>query len=253
LAIEAYSGTNPVWSADGRDLLFQSGTSPSRIYRSRIRPGRTLAADNAVIEPDYALDDSGSGFALLPGDSIFVVRSARPAAVVADVPANIRGKRASVAEQRQLEIAAARLVAELAPKQNRGFANFGIDMRAYVPRGDGPFAGFSDSVKSHVLVSHIESHVSAVGRIFGAAGVVKDENNCIISGPASCRMGQYIGIVAFSPALVSADSARITVIRTERGISANPSTAPYTSVYWRIVFVKSGSAQWTMRSIVGPP
>ncbi len=252
VAIEAYSGTTPAWSANGADLFFQSATTPARLYKVRIRTGRTLDADAPVLESDYEFDDSGSGFALLSGGSSFVVRAARPKAVIAAVPANIRGKRATTGEQRQLELVAARAIVDIAVQQGRGFERFGIDMRAYVPRTDGVWAGFADSVKSHVLAAHIEGHVTAVGRILKTAGLIKDEDTCIMNGPAACRMGPFPGMVSFSPAIVSSDSARITVIRSERGMSATPDLAPTSSIYWRMVFVRAG-AEWTLRSINGVP
>jgi hypothetical protein len=241
------AGYNPEWSHTGEELFFQgqSGT----IYFARVRSGRTLNIETPLALSGFRLETSASAFAVLPGDSLWLVRMPRMRVAAAEVPANIRGRRATTAEQRSIEFAAAREIVPIATQAGLGFERHGLDSRAYALTGTPSFAGYSDSLRAYTLPSHIDGHNQAIGAILKVAGVLPVTGGCNANRPQGCRSGPYPGLVAFSPAIVSVDSARISVHRTLDGIGLVGGTQPSAAIAsWHITLVRDGST-WTVRSV----
>jgi hypothetical protein len=245
--IDDMGATHPNWSRDGERLFFQA--NDGTLQSVAVRNGARLSLQAPRQATPYRFAGSTSRFAVLPGDTLFVVRMNPAPVIAAPIPANLRGRRANIRDQRSLEIAAAREIVEIARSQGLGFETHALDIRAYSLASEPPFAGFVDTTQSHLLPSHIEQHVAETARILGVAGRVNDENNCSWTRPGACRMQGYPGLVAFSPAIVSGDSARISVVRSTRGVglvTGASETATY--ITWRLTFVRSGMT-WTLRSV----
>jgi hypothetical protein len=247
------TGTNPVWSADGRTLFFQNSTGT--IYKAAVHDSTVLAMDRPLVATPYKTTTAASRFAVLPGDTAFVVRTivTPPRVVAPPVPEAIRGRRATDRDQRELELVAAREVVWLAAQQNRGFEKFALDTRVYRMSESPGFAGFADSAKSFVLAAHTESHMKELAKTLRVAGMVTDSATCVSTRPTTCRMLQFPGIVAMSPAIVSADSALLSVTRTERTAGAiSGATAGYNVVIWHVTMARKGNA-WVVREVVRFP
>jgi hypothetical protein len=250
-SIAGGTSENPVWSSTGTEIHFQSLTGA--MYSAGVRTGRALSIDTPRLLSDFRLETAASSFAVLPGDSLWLVRMPRVRPAVAEVPANVRGKRASTGEQRSIEFVAAREIVTIAEQSGLAFDKHGLDSRAYALAGDPPFAGYSDTLKAYNLPSHIAGHNRAIGNILKVAGVLPVEGGCLSNRPQGCRSGNYPGLVAFSPAIVSADSARISVYRTLDGIGLAGGTSPSASIVtWRITLVRKGS-EWTIRTVTRFP
>ena len=218
MRIASVSGEMPMWSTDSRTLFFVS-TNDRRIYSARIRPGAVPRADRAVAV-SQPLEQPITPFAALPGDSLFAM--SRQSVVVAQpVPEEIRGVPADSATQKQLEVLAARALRPIAADKRVNLATHALETRAIVAAGDPIFAGLAQEVRSYLLPGRDSVHLSALSQILGAAGWVADSPDCPDRPSAApCRIGSYAAALDFSPAIMSADSARIYAHSYRRADSA---------------------------------
>ena len=122
-------------------------------------------------------------------------------------------ERANAGDQRALELLAARRLVDV----HSSLGQLVLDSRLYAHGilqfgTNGGISGIRPAIEpASEPASHRDSaHVAALVKVLGVAAVIDDPRSCITPHVDLCRAGSYPGIVSFSAAWVTGDTAEIS-------------------------------------------
>ena len=250
--IRAQRGQYPTWSHDGSKLFFMHGVS-RLIYVARLRSSSPVAFHDPQVVSAYKIDNGESGFVVLPGDTLFVVRRRKPQPVMAEVSPEVRGARSDIATQKTLELIAARALTSIATERSVDLTQLGVDSRSFVISADPVFAGFPLELSSFIMPFRDSTHLQSLAAILGSPGLIFDTPDCPapreIQPP--CRSGALRGTINFSPVVVSVDSARLYAHAVLSGPTVAPGSASVSiSIMhrWAFTFWRR-DGEWSVKRI----
>jgi hypothetical protein len=174
-------------------------------------------------------------------------------------------QRASAERQSEIELSVASyFFAGQKEVYRSSYLNFALDPRLY-ETPEVPLAALDSLARRRPLpprqpvqrvpsekrsVTEASGHVSALASQLGVGHILSADSSCIDSGgPFLCRLGDRAGVIAFSPARVRGDSARLTMhnwVKSQVNDRALTSNVAYLLVRkdgaWVVVRVTPGIA-----------
>lgn len=162
--------------------------------------------------------------------------------------ATAQARRASDSAQRAVELTVL-TYADSTKAWWANFTGFAFDPYAYVLPETFPSSQGAPP-RLEAIASHDTGHVAEIVRRAGFATALEATNPCWPVRPDGCRMGAHRGIAAFTPAVVSNDSATVMLFRTERNdggrtpslLSLVRLTLVRRASAWQVVSVRVGAS-----------
>jgi hypothetical protein len=164
---------------------------------------------------------------------------------------------ASGSEQVAFELSAA---SHLSAQGTSQFSGAGLDPRFYSATAGnalagGRFAAWQGPEGGHFVVplAHREGHLRELAQAIGARGRIDDSATCAMAAPAACRFGSFSAVVAFSPATIDGDLARLVISAFYRQspsgrAGAQTSAVRELSAFWFVTFQREGTI-WKVREV----